>query len=114
MSTMKNSVQLIGRPGSEPEVKMISNTQKIARFNLAVNQTRTNANKERVDETQWFTIVAWNKNAERVQKVVRKGKQVAIEGTLRNNDWEDKNGMKHYSTEIVLDDLFVIDWEDKN
>jgi single stranded DNA-binding protein (ssb) len=110
---MKNSVQLIGRPGSEPEVKTFNNTQKIARFNLAVNETRYNAKHERIDDTQWFTIVAWDKIAERVQQVVRKGKQIAIEGSLKNNTWTDKNGMKHISTEIVANDLFVIDWEDK-
>lgn len=112
MNSMKNSVTLIGRPGSEPEVKTM-NTQKLARFNLAVNESYTNANKERVDDTQWFTIIAWNKNAERVQKLVRKGKQVAIEGRLHNNEWQDKNGAKHVSTEVYLEDLFIIEWDEK-
>lgn len=111
MTTMRNSVQLIGRPGTEPEMKTV-NDRKFVRFNLAVDDSYVNSNHEVVPNTQWFTLVAWGRVAERVIKVVHKGKQIAVQGTLRNNDWVDSNGQHRYSTEINIDDLFVIDWSD--
>ena len=83
MSTMRNSVMLIGRPGAEPEVKSLNKNNKMARVRLAVTESKKNANGEWVSETQWFTIVAWGKIADRVENNVRKGLQVAVEGSLR-------------------------------
>ena len=108
MSTMRNSVTLVGRPGAEPEVKSFSNN-KMARFRIAVDERRMNANREWVNDTQWFTIVAWGKVAERVENNVHKGLQVAVEGSLRNNDWTDDKGLRHSSTEIWINDLLTID-----
>ena len=110
MSTMRNSVMLIGRPGSEPEVKSFSNN-KVARFRLAVDERRMNANREWVNDTQWFTLVAWGKVADRVERYVKKGMQVAIDGSLRNNEWTDDKGQRHSVTEVWVNDLFLIDWE---
>ena len=73
MSTMRNSVMLIGRPGAEPEVKSFSNNNKVARFRLAVTESHRNANNEWVNDTQWFTLVAWGKLADRVENNVKKG-----------------------------------------
>ena len=109
MSTMRNSVMLIGRPGAEPEVKNFNNSKR-ARFSLAVNETHRNANHEQVKDTQWFNVVAWDKTAERVAQVMKKGKQIAIDGTLRNNEWVDKNGQRHLSTEIHLNNFILLDW----
>ena len=109
MSTMRNSVMLIGRPGAEPEVKNLNNNNKVARFRLAVNEGRRNANQEWVNDTQWFNIVAWGKTADRVENNVKKGLQIAIEGSLRNNEWTDDKGQRHTSTEIYVNDLFLID-----
>jgi len=100
---------LIGRPGAEPEVKNLSNNNKVARFSLAVDERRMNANREWVNNTQWFKIVAWGKTAERVENNVRKGLQIAIEGSLRNNDWTDDKGQRHTTTEVFVNDLFLID-----
>ena len=108
MSTMRNSVMLIGRPGAEPEVKNLSNN-KVARFRLAVDERRMNANREWVNNTQWFTLVAWGKTADRVERNVKKGLQVAVEGSLRNNEWTDDKGLRHSNTEIWINDLFLID-----
>ena len=109
MSTMRNSVMLIGRPGAEPEVKNLSNNNKVARFSLAVDERRMNANREWVNNTQWFKIVAWGKTADRVENNVKKGLQIAIEGSLRNNEWTDDKGQRHTSTEFYVNDLFLID-----
>ena len=109
MSTMRNSVMLIGRPGAEPEVKNFSNNNKVARFRLAVDERRMNANREWVNDTQWFTIVAWGRLAERVENYVRKGLQVAVDGSLRNNEWTDDKGQRHSAVEIWIKDLFPMD-----
>ena len=110
MSTMRNSVMLIGRPGAEPETRTFNDNRIVTRFNLAVNETRRNANHEQVKDTQWFTVVAWDKTAERVALAVKKGKRIAIDGTLRNNEWTDKNGQRHLSTEIHLNNFILLDW----
>ena len=107
---MRNSVMLIGRPGAEPEVKTINNS-KIARFRIAVNESRKNANGEWVNDTQWFPIVAWGPIADRVEKNVKKGKRIAIDGSLHNNEWTDDKGQRHSVTEVYVNDLFLIDWD---
>lgn len=108
MSTMRNLVMLIGRPGADPEVKNLNNNNKKARFNLAVAENYKNANDEWVNNTQWFPVVAWNKVAERVESQVKKGLQVSIEGSLHVNEWTDDKGQHHSTTEIWIDDFFVI------
>ena len=110
MSTMRNSVMLIGRPGAEPEMKTFNNS-KIARFRIAVNESRKNANGEWVNDTQWFPVIAWGPIANRVEKNVKKGKRIAIDGSLRNHEWTDDKGRRHSVTEIWVNDLFLIDWE---
>jgi single-strand DNA-binding protein len=108
---MRNSVMLIGRPGAEPEIRNLSNNNKVARFSLAVDERRRNANNEWVNNTQWFNLVAWGAVADRVEKNVKKGKRLAIDGSLRNNEWTDDNGLRHSSIEVLINDLFYIDWE---
>ena len=100
---------LIGRPGAEPEVRNLSNNNKVARFSLAVDERRMNANREWVNDTQWFRIVAWGKTAERVENNVKKGLQIAVEGSLRNNEWTDDKGQRHSNIEVLINDLFLID-----
>ena len=73
MSNLRNSVQLIGRPGIDPEVKILANDRKMARFTLATNDYYHNQKGERVEETQWHNLVAWGKTAEIVEKLVKKG-----------------------------------------
>jgi len=102
---------LIGRPGAEPEMRSFNNNGRMARFRIAVTESHRNANNEWVNDTQWFSIVAWGSVADRVQKVVRKGQQVAIEGKLRNNEWTDDKGQRHSTTEIWIDDLFAMEKE---
>ena len=110
MSTMRNSVMLIGRPGAEPEIRNLSNDNKVALFRLAVDDRRRNANNEWVNNTQWFTLVAWGPVADRVEKNVKKGRRIAIDGSLHNNEWTDDKGQRHSNIEIWVNDLFYIDW----
>ena len=108
MSTMRNSVMLIGRPGAEPEIRSFNNSKK-ASFRIAVNEGHKNANGEWVENTQWFPIVAWGSVADRIERYVKKGTLVAIDGSLRNNEWTDNKGQKHNVTEIWINDLFPLD-----
>ena len=110
MSTMKNYVTLLGIAGGDAEVKTLSNEQKVARFSLAVNESYLNANNERVENTQWFNIVAWGNCAQSVGEAVKKGKRVAIEGHLHNNEWTDKDGNRRMVTEIWADSFFMVEF----
>ena len=107
---MRNSVTLIGRPGVEPEIKNYANDKNVARFSLAVSDSFVNSNNERVDYTNWFNIVVWGDNALRAGKCVKKGKLVAIQGSLHNNEWTDKDGCRHMTTEIWAEDFFPIEF----
>ncbi|MFZ4464384.1 MAG: single-stranded DNA-binding protein [Bacteroidales bacterium] len=108
MTTIRNSVQLIGRPGIDPEVKTIAKDRKMARFTLATNDYYYNQKGERVEETQWHNLVAWGKTAEIVEKIVKKGKEIVVEGKLTSNQWEDKEGVKHASVQVVVNELFAM------
>jgi single-strand DNA-binding protein len=108
MTTLRNSVQLIGRPGMDPEVKTIANDRKMARFTLATNDFYVNNKGERVEETQWHNLVAWGKTAEIVEKLVKKGKEIVIEGKLTTNNWEDKEGIKHSNVEVVINEILSL------
>ena len=112
MSTTRNSVMLVGRPGADPEIKNFSNSKR-ARFNLAVNESHKNADGDWVNDTQWFSIVAWNKVADRVESRIKKGLQVAIDGSLHNVEWTDDKGQRHSNVEIWIDDFFIIDMDEK-
>ena len=111
MSTMRNSVTLVGRPGAEPEMRNFNNNMKVARFRIAVNERHRNANNEWVTDTQWFPVVAWGNVAERVMKSVQKGKQVAVKGSLRNNEWTDDKGQRHSTTEVKITDILPFEYE---
>jgi len=112
MGTLRNSVQLIGRPGGDPEIKVFGvGGRKMARFNLATNERRYNDKHELVEETQWHNIVAWGITAEKVEKYVRKGKRIALNGHIQTKLYEDKNDKtKKYFTDIVVDEFMIIDW----
>ena len=105
---LKNSVTLIGCVGSEPQVKAVGNNSKIARFSVAVQERYRNADNEWVENTQWFPIVAWASMADRAEKVAEKGRLLAIEGSLHNNEWTDKDGNRHSVTEVWMDSCYPI------
>ena len=109
MKSLRNSVHLIGNLGMDPEVKEVSNGNKMARFSLATSETYKNQNGEKVEETQWHNLVIWGKLAGVAEKYLKKGKRIAIEGKLNNRSYDDKNGTKKYFTEIVVNDLLMLD-----
>jgi len=108
MSTLRNKVQLIGNLGNAPEIITLESGKKLAKFSLATNENYKNAKGEKVTDTQWHNIVAWNKTAEIIEKYLEKGKEVAIEGKLTSRSYETKEGDKRYVTEIVCNELLMI------
>ncbi|MCB0476404.1 MAG: single-stranded DNA-binding protein, partial [Flavobacteriaceae bacterium] len=91
-----------------PEIITLESGKKLAKFSIATNEVYTNAKGEKVKETQWHNLVAWNKTAEIIEKYVQKGNEVAIEGKLTSRSYEDKDGVKKYITEIVVNELLML------
>ncbi|MCX6299901.1 MAG: single-stranded DNA-binding protein [Bacteroidetes bacterium] len=108
MYAMKNKVQLIGNLGQAPAIKTTESGKKLAQFSVATNESYQNAQGEKITETQWHQVVAWGKLADIVEKYLIKGKEVAIEGKLVNRNYTDKQGVKHYATEVVASDLLML------
>ena len=108
MNAMRNRVQLIGHPGADPEVKSLENGKKMARFSLATNEHYKNQQGQRVSDTQWHNLVAWGKVAELVEKFVKKGKEIGVEGKLVNRQYETNDGNKRYISEVVVNDFLLL------
>ncbi len=108
MSNLRNKVQLIGRLGQAPEVKHLDSGKTVANFNLATNEKYKNAKGELIENTEWHNLVAWGKTAEIMEKYVQKGSEIAIEGKLTNRSWEDKDGNKRYTTEVLVNELLLL------
>lgn len=111
MNNLSNRVQLIGHLGMDPESKTLDNGTAMSRFSIATNDSYKNAKGEKVTDTQWHTLVAWNKTAELANQLLKKGKEVAIEGKLINRSYE-KDGVKHYATEIRVDQFLLLGKKD--
>lgn len=109
MNSLRNSVRLIGNLGSAPEVKNLDNGNKMARISLATNETYNNAKGEKVTETTWHNLIAWGKTAEIAEKYLTKGSEVAVEGKLTSRSYETKEGEKKYITEIVINEILMLD-----
>ena len=109
MNSLRNSVRLIGNLGAAPEVKNLENGNKVAKLNLATNETYTNQKGEKITDTYWHNLVVWGKPAEIAEKYLNKGSEIAIEGKLTNRSYTDKDGVKKYITEIVVNDFLMLD-----
>ena len=105
---MKNRVQLIGNAGNEPEIKNFEGGKKLANLTIATNDSYKNDKGERVEQTEWHTVVAWGKTAEIIEKFVTKGKQIAIDGKLTHRSYDDKIGEKRYITEVVASEIMLL------
>lgn len=105
-----NKVILIGNVGKDPDVRYPEPGRALATFSLATTERAyTNAQGAQVPErTEWHNIVVWGRTAEIVERYVRKGSQLYIEGKLRTRIWEDKNQIKHYVTEVYVDVLDLL------
>jgi single-strand DNA-binding protein len=108
MSTLRNKVKLIGHVGNDPEIKTFDGGKKLAKLNVATNESYKNDKGEKVEDTQWHSLIAWGKTADIIEKYVVKGKEIGIEGKLTHRSYEDKNGEKRYVTEVVIDELLLL------
>jgi single-strand DNA-binding protein len=108
MSSLTNRVTLIGNLGQDPETKTIETGKKVTHFTLATNDGYKNNEGQRITETTWHNIVAWNGLAEVAEKFLKKGKEVAVEGRIVYRNYEDKKGVTKYITEIVLSELHLL------
>jgi single-strand DNA-binding protein len=107
MKSLRNSVQLIGRLGKDPEVKSFNNSKK-ASFSIATTDAYKNQQGEKVEDTQWHNVVIWGKLANVVEKYLKKGQEVAVEGKLVHRAYETTSGEKRYITEINVNDLVML------
>ena len=108
MNTLRNKVQLIGNLGNSPEIRTLDGGKKLAKMNLATNESYKNAKGERVKETQWHNLIAWGKTADIIEKYLKKDSEIAIEGKLINGNYTDKDGIKRYTTEIQVNEFLIL------
>ena len=104
-----NKAILIGNLGSDPEVKYTPSGVPVANVSLATNESWTDRSGERQERTEWHRLVFWRKLAEIVGQYLRKGSKVYVEGRIETRSWDDQNGQKRYTTEIVVNDMQMLD-----
>lgn len=108
MNALKNKVTLIGRLGAQPELVTFESGRTLARFTVATNERFKDKGGEWQDITQWHTINAWGKIAERVKRTLDKGNEIILEGRLVNQSYESKSGEKRFSTIVEATEFLVI------
>jgi len=108
MKNLRNSVQLIGNLGMDPEVKNLDNGKTVANLSLATTETYKNQKGEKVKDTTWHRLVAWGKTAEIAEKYLQKGSEIAIEGKLINRSYENADGEKKYVSEVLVNEILML------
>ena len=99
---------MIANLGQDPEIKTLESGKKVVRFTLATNESFKNSEGQKVEETTWHNVVAWNGLADTASRFLKKGREVAVEGRLVYRSYEDKKGSTKNVTEIVLNDLLLL------
>jgi len=108
MSRGLNKVQIIGHLGKEPEMRYTPSGKPVTTFSVAVSRTWNSSDGERHSDTEWFNVVAWGSLAEICKQYLTKGQQVYVEGRLQTRRWDDKEGAKHTSTELVANEMMML------
>lgn len=108
MERVKNNVRLTGFAGSDPVITQYAE-KKMARFSIGVHEYFKNSLGENIDQTQWFNLIFWNQKVDLVEGVVKKGLPLRISGKLNAQSFTDKNGDQRYGTEIIVNELEVVD-----
>ena len=103
-----NKVMLIGRLGKDPELRYTTNGQPVANFTLATTEVRGSKDTEKQEYTEWHRVVAWGRLAEICGEYLSKGKMVYVEGSLRTRSWDDNQGNKRWTTEIVANQMQIL------
>jgi single-strand DNA-binding protein len=108
MSRGLNKVMIIGHLGRDPEMRYTPSGRPVTTFTVAVSRSWNTADGERRTETEWFNIVAWGNLAEICKQYLYKGQQIYIDGRLQTRRWEDKEGQKHTSVEVVANEMMML------
>lgn len=108
MSRGLNKVMIIGHLGRDPEMRYTPSGRPVTTFSVATSRSWSTVDGERHQETEWFNVVAWGNLAEICKQYLSKGQQVYIEGRLQTRKWEDKEGNKHSSVEIVANEMMML------
>jgi len=109
-----NKVILVGNLGKDPEVRHLEGGTAVASFSIATTESYKDKAGQRIDQTEWHNIVVWRGLAELAEKYLKKGMTVYLEGKLRTRSWDDKDGHKRHSTEIVGDTFTILSKKENN
>lgn len=108
MSGSLNKVMLIGHLGKDPEMRFTPSGKAVTNFTMATNEVWLDQSGEKQERTEWHRVVTWGKLAENCAKLLSKGKQIYIEGRIQTRQWDDKDGNKRYTTEIVANQMQLL------
>ncbi len=108
MNALRNTVQLIGNLGNDPQLRKSTTGNNVISFTLATHEVRKKENGEKSVTTEWHNCVAFGKTAETMEVLLKKGKEVAVQGKLTHRSYEDKSGQKRYFTEVVVRDFMLV------
>lgn len=103
-----NKVILLGNLGRDPEIRTLESGVKLARIAVATNEYFKGKNGETIEKTEWHNVVLWRWRADVAEKYLKKGSQVYIEGRLETRQWDDKDGVRRYTTEIIADTMRMV------
>jgi single-strand DNA-binding protein len=109
-----NKATIIGRLTADPESRTTPTGQTVVSFSLATNLVWKDSNGEKKEKTEFHNIVAWRKLAEIISQYLKKGSRIYLEGRLQTRSWEDQNGVKKYRTEIIADNMIMLDNKSNN
>ncbi|MFC1586643.1 single-stranded DNA-binding protein [Fibrobacterota bacterium] len=108
MSGSLNKVMIIGNLGRDPEIRSTPSGAKVSNFSVATNESYTDKSGQKVERTEWHRIVMWRGLADIAEKYLRKGSTVYVEGKLQTRSWDDQNGQRRYTTEIIADQMTML------
>ena len=108
MNSLRNSVRLVGNLGIDPEVRNLESNRKVARLSLATSETYKNDKGEKVTDTQWHNLVLWGNQAKFAEEDLKKGDSIAIDGKLTSRNYTDKEGIKRYVCEVVVNEFIKL------
>ncbi len=103
-----NKVILVGNLGKDPEVRHLEGGAAVANFSLATTETYKDKTGQKVEQTEWHNIVVWRGLAEVAEKYLKKGMTIYLEGRIRSRSWDDKEGVKRYTTEVIGDTFTIL------
>ncbi len=104
-----NKAMLIGNLGQDPDVRYTNNNTAVANMSVATNERYKDSNGEWQERTEWHRVVAWGRLAETCQNYLKKGSKIYVEGPIQYSEWEDREGVKRYKTEIKMQNMIMLD-----